>query len=574
MAMPRAAALRGLLGLSIHAWTAAGQSTVTERWTAADLGYGDSIFAQLVAEERNGQQLADPASCCESGCLQLGSCCYPACGNNGEPMSSSRTASASPAAEPAAAAGWAGPSPEPHPAFAECSWRADISTPPDPDNDGYYAACLCDLGDGSFCASSGPHCGGWDNGFATAPNEFFPLPAEHAGCQDNGWTGNHLYTAACPAVCTGSAAAAQPSAEPAAGTGGERPEVVVMTSVYSATELVAARVAMRQAAVSDALVVTVASSISFPLPIEAIAAGTEARERFEADFKAQMANKLGGGGVLKADDVLIDSVQAGSVEVAFHFKAPATVMTEAASMLTTLAASSQSIAVTVGGTTVTAKTSSLAPPVVRKTAEPAEGAAPLAPLAPLVPLVPTGASPLHLLAAAAGGAALMLLVIFGLRRCSSGRSKVGSAGGGANLVPVLLVQGAGNFGDIRLANPEACYDSGQWDTMTEKRTKRKKMKRTDLERGNGGPALMHGGNNKCPPLLSTVAPPPILAKRCLRLFALLNSPSAAGTTQCLPSPACRMRSGPPSSRFRPGAPRCRDHGPHHCLLVTTSEQGR
>ena len=443
---------------------------------------------------------------------------------------------AAPAAEPAAAAGWAGPSPEPHPAFAECSWRADISTPPDPDNDGYYAACLCDLGDGSFCASSGPHCGGWDNGFATAPNEFFPLPAEHAGCQDNGYAGNHLYTAACPAVCTGSAAAAQPSAEPAAGTGGERPEVVVMTSVYSATELVAARVAMRQAAVSDALVVTVASSISFPLPIEAIAAGTEARERFEADFKAQMANKLGGGGVLKADDVLIDSVQAGSVEVAFHFKAPATVMTEAASMLTTLAASSQSIAVTVGGTTVTAKTSSLAPPVVRKTAEPAEGAAPLAPLAPLVPLVPTGASPLHLLAAAAGGAALMLLVIFGLRRCSSGRSKVGSAGGGANLVPVLLVQGAGNFGDIRLANPEACYDSGQWDTMTEKRTKRKKMKRTDLERGNGGPALMHGGNNKCPPPLeyrrpatnfSETMPPTLCASEqpvCCRYDAMLAKP--------------------------------------------------
>ena len=120
----------------------------------------------------------------------------------------------------------------------------------------------------------------------------------------------------------------------------------------------------------------------------------------------------------------------------------------------------------------------------------------------MVPLVPTGASPLHLLAAAAGGAALMLLVIFGLRRCSSGRSKVGSAGGGANLVPVLLVQGAGNFGDIRLANPEACYDSGQWDTMTEKRTKRKKMKRTDLERGNGGPALMHGGNNKYDAMLA------------------------------------------------------------------------
>ena len=66
-----------------------GQSTVTERWTAADLGYGDSIFAQLVAEERNGQQLVDPTSCCDLGCLRRGSCCYPACGDNGEPISSS-----------------------------------------------------------------------------------------------------------------------------------------------------------------------------------------------------------------------------------------------------------------------------------------------------------------------------------------------------------------------------------------------------------------------------------------------------------------------------------------------------
>ena len=145
----------------------------------------------------------------------------------------------------------------------------------------------------------------------------------------------------------------------------------VTTSVFSATELEAARVMMmREAAVPNAPKVTVSSAIIFPLAIEAIAAGTAARTAFEDGFRASMASKLGGGGVFQADEIVIDSVQAGSVEVQFHVEAPAAARSQAASMFTTLAASSDTIQVSnpaaAGGSVISAvDASGLAPPLVR-----------------------------------------------------------------------------------------------------------------------------------------------------------------------------------------------------------------
>ena len=147
--------------------------------------------------------------------------------------------------------------------------------------------------------------------------------------------------------------------------------VQVETAVYSPAELDAARtevLAAAAVAAGGAVVAVIASAITFPVAIEAIAAGSAARRTFEAGFKTQMAGKLGGGGVFAADAVVIDSIQAGSLEVQFHVEVPAAVQAQAASMITTLAAAGQSIAITVGGAVVSADTSSLSPPVVSQAA--------------------------------------------------------------------------------------------------------------------------------------------------------------------------------------------------------------
>eukprot|EP01052_Picozoa_sp_SAG31_P074291 SAG31_NODE_33393_length_344_cov_0.844898_1_plen_81_part_01 len=78
---------------------------------------------------------------------------------------------------------------------------------------------------------------------------------------------------------------------------------------------------------------------------------TRARETFELTFKTQMANKLGGGGVFNYQNIMIDSIQAGSVEVQFHVDVPATVQTHVASMVTTLAASNDTIDVIIDDST-------------------------------------------------------------------------------------------------------------------------------------------------------------------------------------------------------------------------------
>ena len=145
--------------------------------------------------------------------------------------------------------------------------------------------------------------------------------------------------------------------------------VAVITAVYSTEELATAKTEVLAAVDSasssaEAETVTIASSITFPVAINEIEVGSAARTTFEAGFKAQMAAKLGGGGVFDADEIVIDSVQAGSVEVQFHVEAPAAVQIQAASMLTTLAASGESIAVTVNGAVVSADASAMAAPVV------------------------------------------------------------------------------------------------------------------------------------------------------------------------------------------------------------------
>lgn len=82
----------------------------------------------------------------------------------------------------------------------------------------------------------------------------------------------------------------------------------------------------------------------------------------QADFKSSLANTLGGGGAIPADEIIIDSITAGSVTVAWHVEIPPEIMTEVASLVTTLAEDSASISVSVGGETIVA--SAIAQPVV------------------------------------------------------------------------------------------------------------------------------------------------------------------------------------------------------------------
>ena len=74
----------------------------------------------------------------------------------------------------------------------------------------------------------------------------------------------------------------------------------------------------------------------------------------QADFKSSLANTLGGGGAIPADEIIIDSITAGSVTVAWHVEIPPEIMTDVASLVTTLAEDSASISVSVGGETIVA----------------------------------------------------------------------------------------------------------------------------------------------------------------------------------------------------------------------------
>ena len=81
----------------------------------------------------------------------------------------------------------------------------------------------------------------------------------------------------------------------------------------------------------------------------------------ESDFKAQIAATLGGGGAIPADEVIIDSITSGSINVQWHVEVPATVMTEVASLVATMA-DGPAISVSVNGAPVSA--TAVAAPVV------------------------------------------------------------------------------------------------------------------------------------------------------------------------------------------------------------------
>ena len=160
----------------------------------------------------------------------------------------------------------------------------------------------------------------------------------------------------------------EPEPEPVAIVVAETATVVVVTTtLYTTEQLEAAKdevlVAVATAPENSAAV-TIVSAITFPVAIEVIGEGSAARISFEADFKTQIASKLGGGGVFAAEAIIIDSIVAGSVEVQFHVAVPANVQIQAASMLTTLAASGGTVSITVGSTVVHVSTAAMTPPLV------------------------------------------------------------------------------------------------------------------------------------------------------------------------------------------------------------------
>jgi hypothetical protein len=81
----------------------------------------------------------------------------------------------------------------------------------------------------------------------------------------------------------------------------------------------------------------------------------------ETGFKAQIAATLGGGGAISAQDVIVDSITSGSINVEWHVEVPATVMTEVANLVATMAVGPP-IVVSVGGEAFSA--TEVAAPVV------------------------------------------------------------------------------------------------------------------------------------------------------------------------------------------------------------------
>ena len=82
----------------------------------------------------------------------------------------------------------------------------------------------------------------------------------------------------------------------------------------------------------------------------------------QADFKSELAGTLGGGDAIAADDIIIESITAGSVTVAWYVEVPPVIMADVASLVTTLAQNTAAISVTVAGEAVVA--SEIAQPVV------------------------------------------------------------------------------------------------------------------------------------------------------------------------------------------------------------------
>lgn len=142
-------------------------------------------------------------------------------------------------------------------------------------------------------------------------------------------------------------------------------------------------------------VATIKSSVSFPgVQLNLIAEGTAARVEFEAGLKAGLAAELGGGGVIAAEAIVIESITASSssagrrqlnlgrpvggaqalggggprrlqttgIDVQWHIESPPTVMQAVANLVATIATSASEISVVVAGSTVVA--SEIAAPVV------------------------------------------------------------------------------------------------------------------------------------------------------------------------------------------------------------------
>lgn len=171
------------------------------------------------------------------------------------------------------------------------------------------------------------------------------------------------------------------------------PPVVVQVDVveYTVEEASAAKATLAAAltgpaadASSDtpppppAPVVIVAATVGFPVAITAIAEGTPARTEFEADFKDSMAVSIGlcssPCDAATANTITVDAVtgarrrlnaarrmQSGGVNVDFSLEAPATVQTEAASLVA--AVDTASISIDVGGVPVQAIDAPLTPVV-------------------------------------------------------------------------------------------------------------------------------------------------------------------------------------------------------------------
>jgi hypothetical protein len=116
--------------------------------------------------------------------------------------------------------------------------------------------------------------------------------------------------------------------------------------------------------------VEVHSEITFPVPVDDVAAvveeGSSERIELESGFKTAMAAALGGGSAVVEEHIVIDSITAGSVEVAFHIVVPPAAAQAAASLFATLAAATDAIEIEIGGETIAAN--AMAPAVAMEVA--------------------------------------------------------------------------------------------------------------------------------------------------------------------------------------------------------------
>ena len=149
------------------------------------------------------------------------------------------------------------------------------------------------------------------------------------------------------------------------------PPVVVEVTVvtYSATEAATAATELVAAFEAPpppppgtpppppAPVVEIAATVGFAIELSSIAEGSQERTDFEADFKTSMAASIGGGAAVTADKVIVDAItngrrrlldtrrmQTGAVDVDFHIVAPASVATQAASLVAAVDTSTISVA--------------------------------------------------------------------------------------------------------------------------------------------------------------------------------------------------------------------------------------